>query len=444
MTHVPDPACTIADGRRIVLATFGTHGDLNPFLALALALKRQGLNPVIATAADYRPKVEALGIAFHPMRPSRADIGSYLHMDPRQLVRAIAAEPQFLFRRMLFPFLRESFDDAMLVVPDAALVVTNSIAFGAMLAAEKSGVPRFTVALQALAFLSPNDPPVIADLPRLTPWIYRHSQLATRALFALGRHVSRRWARPIDRFRCEVGLPPAKEHPLFEGAFGGVGTLAMFSPLLGKPQPDHPANTSIVGFAFHDSEAGAAASLEPALSAFLADRPSPIVFTLGTSAVNNAEDFVRESLAAVAELHVRAVFVLDDEQRIRWQARCSDTVFFSSYVPYSLLFKRARIIVHHGGAGTTAQALRAGRPQLITPQLVDQPDNAARIARMGAGIDLPSRRYRAKHICAALRELTQGAGYANRAQDLAQQIAHEDGAARAASVLSDFLAQRVA
>lgn len=443
VTATPDPTAPLVDGRQIVLATFGTHGDLNPFLALALALQQQGLSPVLATAEDYRQKVEASGIAFHPMRPSRAHIGAYLHMDQQQLVRAVAAKPQFLFRRMLFPFLRESFDDAMAAMPNAALVVTNSIAFGAMLAAEKSGLPRFTVVLQPLALLSVNDPPVLADLPRLTPWIYRHSRLATRALLALGRQVSRRWARPLARFRREVGLPPAKGHPLFEGAFGDIGTLAMFSPLLGRPQADHPANTSIVGFAFHDSEAGKTATLAPALSNFLANGPPPVVFTLGTSAVNDAEDFVRESLAAVDKLNVRAVFVLDDEQRTQWQPRCSDSVFFSAYVPYSLLFQRARIIVHHGGAGTTAQALRAGRPQLITPQLVDQPDNAARVVDLGVAISLPPRRYRSKHICAALQRLMQDEDYQSRAKDLAQQLSGEDGAALAATILSDFLAQQV-
>jgi rhamnosyltransferase subunit B len=91
--------------------------------------------------------------------------------------------------------------------------------------------------------------------------------------------------------------------------------------------------------------------------------------------------------------------------------------------------------VHHGGVGTTAQALRAGRPQLIAPYLVDQPDNAARVARLGAGRVLNLPHYTAAQVASELRQLMDEPQYATRARDVGEHIAQEDGAARAADII---------
>lgn len=420
---------------RIVLATFGTHGDLHPFLALALALRERGADPVLAAGEVYRDKVEAEGVGFFPMRPEVEAVADRLAMAPRELARAVAARPQFLLQRIILPSLREAYDDAMVALAGADLVVTHSVAYGARLAAEKRGLPRVGIVLQPMLFASVTDPPVVADFPRLSRWIYRLGPVWTRAFLGLGRRVSRGWAQPIDRFRQQLGLPPATAHPLFEGQFGGGGAIGLYSPLLGPPQADHPPHTTIAGFAFYDSEKGGPARLSPGLQAFLEAGPAPVVFTQGTSAIHDAGDFVRESLAAIDLLGMRAVLVLDDEQARRWAAHATATIHVTGYAPYSALFPRAAVNVHHGGIGTTAQALRAGRPQLITPYLVDQPDNAARMVRLGVGRELSRRRWRGKEIAANLRALLDQPGYARAAAQIGSQVAREDGAAVAAATI---------
>ena len=422
-------------GNKVALATFGTHGDVHPFMALALALQRQGLQPTIAAAGSYRPKIESAGIAFHRLRPDLDDVCARLGMDQRQLARAIAAKPEFLLQKIVLPSLRETFDDAMTVMHDADIAITSSVAYGAKLAAEKRGLAHFGVVLQPFVLLSPSDPPVVATLPRLSPWIYRRGTRCTRAFLALGKRVARHWAEPIDALRSDVGLPPASLHPLFDGQFADAGTLAMFSPLFGALQPDHPPNTSIVGFAFYDSDDGKPPALATGLRDFLDAGLPPVVFTQGTSAVHDADDFVRESLSAVADLGVRAVFVLNDEQAQARALQSSESVLFTGYAPYSLLFPRALINVHHGGVGTTAQALRAARPQLISPYLVDQPDNAARVVRLGAGRSLAPKHYRRARVVEALRELISDPRYTECAVAVGAQIASEDGATAAADII---------
>jgi rhamnosyltransferase subunit B len=424
---------------KAVLATFGTQGDLHPMLALAIALRARGIEPILAAADTYRSKVEAEGISFRVMRPSIDSVASRLGLQQQALAQKVAAHPEFLIEEVILPHLRESYEDIMAITHDVDMVITQSAAYGARVAADMRGLPHVGIVLQPLVFMSSHDPPILANMARLSKWIYAGGPHVTRPFLALGRALARRWARPIEHLRRELGLPKANGHPLLEGQLSGEAIVALFSPLFGGLQPDHPPRTHIKGFAFYDSEVGGPPQLDAPLEQFLNSGSPPIVFTQGTSAVHDAEDFIRESLQAITLLGARAVFVLDAERAQQWQRHASESVLIAGYAPYSKLFPRALINVHHGGVGTTAQALRAGRPQLVAPYLVDQPDNAARVARLGVGRTLELPRYRATRVAEELRALTHDPRYAQRALELGQQIAREDGAAAGADLIVEIL-----
>jgi UDP:flavonoid glycosyltransferase YjiC (YdhE family) len=425
--------------RRVVLATFGTYGDLHPFIAIALALRDHGFEPIIATSSVYRRKIESEGIGFRRLRPEQDTIERDLGVTRAELIRQVARRPEFVLRRMLLPYLRQSYEDSLVAIAGADLVVTHTTALATKIAAEKLGLPHLGAVLQPMALLSEFDPPALAPVPGLMRWIQRRGPAWSRALIRVIKYVSRSWAAPIDELRRDVGLPASASHPFFDGQFTAEGVLALYSQVLGGPQPDHPPRTAIIGFAFYDAEYAGATRLEPALADFLANGEPPLVFTLGTSAVYDASDFVKASLAATAELRWRAVFVLDVEQRDRWQAHASSNVMFCSYAPYSQLFPRAAVVIHHGGVGTTAQALRAGRPQLIVPYLIDQPDNAARVERLGAGRSLALRRYRSRRVAAELRFLLDDPDVLAHARRVAAEVSGEDGANAAVRIIAAVL-----
>jgi rhamnosyltransferase subunit B len=427
---------------KVVLATFGTHGDLHPMLALAIELKHRGVAVTLAAAPIYRSKVESEGVAFATMRPDVDAVAQRLGLTERELLRKVTKQPDFLIQHIILPHLREAYDDIMAITADADLIVTQSAAYGARIAADKRALPHIGVVLQPLGLMSIHDPSIIANFPRLSRWVYSRGARWTRMYIGLGLAMARRWAQPIEDLRAAVGVAPSNGHPLFAGQLSGERTIALFSPLFAPPQFDHPPNTQIVGFAFYDSEHGGAYGLEPGLEEFLASGAPPIVFTQGTSAVHDADDFVRASLAATASLGARAVLVLDQARASEWAHRASSSVFVSGYAPYSQLFPRASVVVHHGGVGTTAQALRAGKPQLIAPYLIDQPDNADRVARLGAGRVLPLSQYRAKAVAEALRQLSSNAHYSERAAEIGRQIAKENGAQAAAALIVDTLRAR--
>ena len=146
-------------GARIVFTTFGSLGDLHPYLAIALRLRARGHVPVIATSQLYQRRVEALGLSFCPVRPDRVEqVG-----DPGMLdrVRGTRRSPDQVFREMFMPSLRESYLDTLAAAKGADLLVSHPLAFATRLVAERSGTPWVSSVLQPLALFSAYDPPLV-------------------------------------------------------------------------------------------------------------------------------------------------------------------------------------------------------------------------------------------------------------------------------------------
>src|ERR1700688_473054 len=117
----------------------------------------------------------------------------------------------------------------------------------------------------------------------------------------------------------------------------------------------------------------------------------------------------------------RAVLLIGKETRNR-PASLPDGIMAFDYAPYSELFPRAAAIVHQGGAGTTAQAMRAGRPMLVVPFAYDQPDNAARVERLGIARQVSRTKYTAQRVAAELRALLEDSRYAAKAEEVGRRI----------------------
>jgi rhamnosyltransferase subunit B len=246
------------------------------------------------------------------------------------------------------------------------------------------------------------------------------------------------WTQPFKALRSELGLPPVT-NPLFEGQFSRYGTLAIYSKHLGELQADSPPACEITGFAFYDSDRGGKVELPRPLQQFLAEGSAPLVFTLGTAKVMEPGDFYQRSLETARALGRRAVFLGGPNPEENTPEALPTSAFAAGYVPHSLIFPHAAAIVHHGGVGTTAQALRAGKPQLIVPFAGDQPDNAARIVRMGVGRTLSPSAYGSRRAAAELSDLCSDPAIAARAARMGKLVAAEDGASVGADIIEELL-----
>jgi rhamnosyltransferase subunit B len=209
----------------------------------------------------------------------------------------------------------------------------------------------------------------------------------------------------------------------------------MFSPTFATPQPDWPANTVQSGFTFYD-DSQRNAELPPALESFFANGKPPIVFTLGSAAVMEPGRFYDESIQAAKLLNHRAVLLVGKNSP---PENLTDEIMAVEYAPYSQIFSRACAIAHQGGIGTTAQALRAGRPMLVMPYSHDQPDNAARVERLGVALKISRQQYLAKRAAEKLRELLENPTYAAKAAKIGQIIQAENGVSAACDAIEQKL-----
>lgn len=426
-------------GGRIVLATAGSLGDLHPFIALGKALQARGFRAEIASSEEYRAKVEAEGLGFHAVGPSLARLAGDLGMSLAEITRAVARSDRFLFERIMLPNLETGARELIAAADGCVAIAGSTFAAGAAMAAERLHVPFVPVALQPTVVMSAFDPPFLPG----APWLARAGGgprlWLNRATLALGRATTAHWKRPINAVRRSLGLDPTDLNPVFDGVRAGQLSLGLFSPLLSPRQPDAPPHFDVAGHAAYDSDAGGPSTLPPALIAFLEEGPAPIVFTLGSAAVNIPGDFYVQSLAAARRLGRRGVLLVGPEGDL--SVADGPDVAAAAYAPFSLLFPRCAAIVHQGGVGTTQQALRAGRPQLIVPHLGDQYDNGARVVRLGCGATLARTHYRPERIVPALEALL-GEPTTGRAASLGERVRAENGAARGADLIAAMIRSR--
>ena len=414
---------------RIVICSWGSFGDLYPYIGLGIALRARGHQPRLALPRVYQPLVEGEGLDF-------AAVGPDIDIEDRELAARIM-DPfkgtDVLFDELLVPSLARSHADLMSATSDADLLVTHPAALAGVIVAEERRLPWASSVLAPMSFFSASDPMVPPPAPWVHAWLAR-SPLLSRLALQLVRRITQKWAAPVAAFRASRGLPP-RGNPILEGQHSPDLVLALFSKLLAAPQPDWPPHVRVTGAVLYN---GAHAVEMPAdLGEFLDSGPPPIVFTLGTSAIASAGDFYEVSAAAVERLNQRAVLLVGPHARNRPRA-LSDRIFLAEFVPHALVFPRAAAIVHQGGAGTMHQALASGRPTIVVPHAHDQPDNARRVTALGVARTIYPRQYRVTRLAADLRALIERSEYTTRAEQCRTAVLSEGGAAAAADAIDDL------
>jgi len=408
-------------------------------MALALELQERGYVSVIATSPLYREKVEAEGIAFHPVRP---DLPSPDAAGSAEIIRRVSegrGGPSYLFREMLVPHLRDTYADTLAAVTaegGADLLVSHQVPLTAPLVAEKTGIKWISSVLFPIAFASAYDPPTPPQLPALRTLAATHP-LVARTLFGLGKWTTKSWVEPIQQLRKELGLERS-QNPIFEGQHSPHLVLALFSKLLAQVQPDFPSNTIITGFPFYDRQDGQPPP--PELLRFLDEGEPPVLFTLGSSLVWIAKDFYHVSIEAAQKIGRRALLLIGDKRNLP-KAKLPNGVAAFDYAPHSLVMPRASAIVHQGGIGTTGQALRAGQPMLIVPHGHDQPDNARRCVGLGVGRMLSHSRFTVPRVVSELSELLSNPTYREQAAKVGQRVREEMGTKTACDAIEQVLQQ---
>ena len=414
---------------RVLLATLGSGGDVHPYIALAVALRERGHEAWLLTSPYFQARAEAAGVAFIAQGTSEEYLEAVTHPDLVDRRRG----PGFVVNTLVVGKARE-----MLVAARKAIrahridvVVRHLIAFGAGWAAEREGVRQVSCTLSPMFWLSVHDHAVYK--PWEPAW---YPPFVRRARLRMARRMARRLFNPaINAARAEAGLPPLADAFLSETT-GGERSLGLWSPVFRPAMPDDPAHGRICGFTWFD---GASGGLSATLERFLergGGGDAPIVFTLGTSVVHHAGGFFEVAAEACRRLKRRGVLLTGPDGA---EGEVTPGVLAVRYAPFGALLHRAAAVVHHGGVGTTAQALRAGRPQVVIPWANDEFDNAQRVRRLGSGVTRSTTWLSGRRLAGGLARALGDAAIAARAAEVGARLQREDGAAAAAEEIESLM-----
>lgn len=399
----------------ILLAPVGSHGDVHPFCGIGQALLRRGHRVTMLTNGLFEPLARRVGLEFVPV--GTADDYRTLIADPKLWSAKQGWKTVFASTiDWLLPMQYDALRAQVAAAPsDDTVIVAGTLAFGARVLQEETGVPLATVHLQPSTIRSVHAPPKLPGAPPLgwAPAWFLRAVFGFVDRFVIDPVV----APPLNAFRAGKGLPEAKwiARDWWHSPDLAIG---LFPEWFAAPQPDWPQQMKLTGFPLFDEKGLGPMSEE--LQRFFETGDKPIAFTPG-SAMSHGREFFRAATDACTILGRRGLLLTRHAEQL--PPLLPPGVMHVPYAPFSDLLPRCAALVHHGGIGTTAQAMATGVPQLIQPMSHDQPDNAARVKRLGVGDELSVKKFRGADVARKLRALLDSRNVAARCADVASKFA---------------------
>lgn len=417
-----------------VLTTHGSSGDLNPFLALASGLQTRGHQVRFALSPPLARLARDAGFPVQHLAADAPFTAPEAVYNGGSAVNSLKAAIQ----QGILPTLRQKVEDLRAACAGADALVAASLQLPASLVADLTGLPWASVAVAPLAIPSAAFPP--SPLPWAPPPL---RPVMNRIAWRIGAQLLDPIADPaVNALRDSYGLAP-RRHLLLTGNLSSTLVAVAVSPAF-LPQPaDWPPHARTTGFCFDD---GTVHWHEPPeLTAFLATTEPVIAVSSGSQSADlgaTFADFYRTSRAAIARIGARALILGASPGTLGDPP--PPHAFVLPYAPFSRVYPRCAAVIHHGGIGTVAHALRAGVPMLVAPWGFDQFFNADRVVQLGAGRRLDRRAYDKERVTAELVALLGNASYRTTAQALAAQLAQEDGVGTLCDALEALLAPQPA
>jgi sterol 3beta-glucosyltransferase len=420
---------------QIAILTSGSRGDVQPFIALGVGLKRAGYQVKLVTHDPFASMIREQGLDFaaiegNPQEWIQGESGQAMMQtrSPLGFVRRL--------REVLDPALAKIQLDSWQACQGVDAIVAGGIALWGVDIAERLQVPCFLTTLQPVsstrAFPSSLFPPASARL----------GGLYNRLTYTIANNVLLRLFSPaLNTFRQSVLQLPFSHKSLWQRIRDRqLPVLNAVSPTVIPRPTDWTALDYMSGYLFLDQ---ATDFVPPAdLIDFLADGSPPVYVGFGSMSGEASGRTLEIALAALKSTQQRGLLVTG------WsgiqQLDLPDSIFKVNSIPHDWLFPQMACIVHHGGAGTTAATFRAGIPGVIVPFLGDQPfwgDRAFKLGVSPAPID--HKTINAEQLVAAISQATTNPSIRDRAQALGEKIRSEDGVAQAVEIISQTIKRRV-
>jgi sterol 3beta-glucosyltransferase len=417
----------------IALIGFGSRGDVQPFLALALALRERGHSVTLAAPHDFATLVTAYEVDYVPIHHS---FKALLEMNVLEQVKREGFRPQAIAAtvRRSAAEMKALYHDAMTAASELAPKADMIIAHGLVSALAYTLHQQFHVPILSAVAL-PSYP--TREFPNV---FFPSLPIAKRFYNPLTHRLIMRimiayMMDAMNGYRRQVGLTTLSLSQTLDIIFSEQIPLAMhYSPRLGSVPSDWGAHIHVVG----TWPLPAPANWTPPdkLSAFLAQGDPPIFIGFGSAIVPNPAKMIRCVSEALRIAGLRGVL------QAGWAGLTheDDQLTPIEDVPHDWLFPRMAAIVHHGGSGTTHSAVRAGKPSLVVPFYADQPYWGRRVAELGVGVSpISPKRLSSERLAAAFRTLTQDSNLQRRAAELGALLRQEDGLGAACRLVEQFV-----
>jgi UDP:flavonoid glycosyltransferase YjiC (YdhE family) len=415
---------------RIAITAWGTDGDVLPAVALARRLTAAGHTAVLCAAPFFRQRVEAAGVPFHPVGPP-LDLDQFKDLiDRASRIRDPVRFAVLLSREGILAGAHRWYRDFAPVAAGCDLALCPAQDIPGQEAALAAGVPLATY------FLTPCFLPTAFDAPAPLPDLGRS---LNRLLWWIADCRLRRHIDPLyNQLVVELGGQPRQGYSL-SAMYSPELNLIPISPSLSPPPPDLPPHHRVTGVWSTDILNDPAPPPIPVLEEFLATGPPPIVVTLGSMGGHRGRELTGIVIEAIRRTGQRAVI------QAGWSGmettEGGPDVLQLRWVPHHRLLPQARLVIHHGGAGTAHTVCRAGVPSVVIAFLHDQPFIGRALARLGvAPRHLYARRLTVRSLHRRLEEALRSPEMPLRATRLAERMASEDGLGAAVWELERFAA----
>lgn len=395
--------------KTILFPTLGSSGDVIPLLNISQALNKRGYQAKLIASPVFRNIASESDVDLIPLGNEQQFNAMLNNPDLWHPTRGFSV----IVKQGIIPYLRPLFEIIQTFDPQNTLIVSPLLLFGSHLAHEKYGYPFITLQLQPSLLRSAYAPPVLGgfEIPAWYPpsLVCLYYKLLDRSF------IDPVLAPAINAYREELGLPAV--HRIFDQfLFSPIKNICLFPDWYAPPQADWPPNTCLTGFIGHHS---AAQPLSAELNSFLSEDDNPLVFTAGT-AMRHGNDFFRTAISATQMLGKRAILVSRQRQQIF--ENLPKGILYQPYTDFSQLLPHASVFIYHGGIGSLAQATAAGVPQLIMSLSQDQPDNAARICRLGLGDSIKPHQFKPKIVAQKIERLSTNPKVQSNCQKYAVKI----------------------
>ena len=378
----------------VVIYALGTGGDIHPMVALGIELRRRGHSVTFLSNDYFQSIIVSAGIEFvsvgsvdqYHKGNSALAWESSNHTDNFEHYHAPAFEPAFEYVKNL--------------ADKNAILVALGEENGARVAAEKFNIPFIKIILAPSMIFSAFKPPapmswaIPSYIPRfIVRFLLRRHRKNRFKTFSTSPYTAA-YRATRDRLQCPLA---------FQAESTAVLQIGFFPEWFGMPAKDWPSNIKLVGFPLQNC---VSVDSRARLDTFIETQGAPLIFTSGTG-VSDVVNLFREGRKICEQLRVPGVFVggSSGAEILRGSSLCTHM----SYIDFEYALPKALAIIHHGGIGTTAQAIKAGIPQLIRPIKYDQPDNADRVYKLGLGTYVMPEKFKAEAIVPMIASMVQNA-----------------------------------